>query len=100
LVQVLLLIAKQKNGKVPSGKDYQEYMIDSLCNKFEELNETKGEMYKESFSKIAELYIKQIDDIDKRNYFVSNFTDVKIGRQTKMTVSLTVSLTAFYLVLT
>lgn len=78
------LNSEAKNGKVPSGKDYQEYMIDSLCNKFEELNETKGEMYKESFSKIAELYIKQIDDIDKRNYFVSNFTDVKIQEKNKI----------------
>ena len=77
------LNCEAKNGKVPSGKNYQEYMIDSLCNKFEELNETKGEMYKESFSKIAELYIKQIDDIDKRNYFVSNFTDVKIQEKNK-----------------
>lgn len=41
-------------------------------------------MYKESFSKIAELYIKQIDDIDKRNYFVSNFTDVKIQEKNKI----------------
>lgn len=78
------LNCEAKNGKVPSGKNYQEYMIDSLCNKFEELNETKGEMYKESFSKIAELYIKQIDDIDKRNYFVSNFTDVKIQEKNKI----------------
>lgn len=78
------LNSEAKNGKVPSGKDYQEYMIDSLCNKFEELNETKGEMYKESFSKIAELYIKQIDDIDKRNYFVSNFTNVKIQEKNKI----------------
>lgn len=78
------LNCEAKNGKVPSVKNYQEYMIDSLCNKFEELNETKGEMYKESFSKIAELYIKQIDDIDKRNYFVSNFTDVKIQEKNKI----------------
>ncbi len=66
------LNSEAKNGKVPSGKDYQEHMIDSLCNKFEELKDSKEKMYNEPFSQIAELYIKQIDDIDKRNYFVSN----------------------------
>lgn len=78
------LNSEAKNGKVPSGKDYQEHMIDSLCNKFEELKDSKEKMYNEPFSQIAELYIKQIDDIDKRNYFVSNFTDVKIREKNKI----------------
>lgn len=78
------LNCEAKNGKVPSGKDYKEHMIDSLCNKFEELKDSKEIMYNESFSQIAELYIEQIDDIDKRNYFVSNFTNVKIREKNKI----------------
>lgn len=46
------LNSEAKNGKVPSGKDYQEHMIDSLCNKFEELKDSKEKMYNEPFSQM------------------------------------------------
>lgn len=71
-----------RNGIVPSGNDYCQYMIEQILllnnGKIEE-----KELKKESFSVISSIYHKQIDENKQQLYLNNRFTNVKIDIEKK-----------------
>lgn len=66
-------------GTVPSTQKYKQDMEDELYKKLCLTEEEFKQLKSESFSSVAALYIKEIDDDVKRNYFLSYFTKVCIN---------------------
>lgn len=66
---------KSKNGKVPSGQDMSNYLIEFVANSYGK-NKTDYQNY--SFSALCTLYSKRSTDIERFEYFSSNFTEVEL----------------------
>lgn len=69
-----------KGGKVPSGTDLKEYMIDKICSVKKYSLE---ELRKESFSSVAQSFERYFSDPSSegiKDYFINNYTRVKINK--------------------
>ncbi|MEN6412673.1 MAG: SIR2 family protein [Veillonellales bacterium] len=64
------------NGKVPSGSDLKEYMIQQVSNK---INLTDDKIWdNKTFSQVATYYHSKIDKPEQKKYVRNNFTHVKL----------------------
>ena len=72
-----------QGGKVPSGDDYKNYMIDCIMKKhgYDESKRTNYE--KKQFQDISTLYHKIIPNGEQRKYLRKNFTRVELSEDKK-----------------
>lgn len=66
-----------RSGKVPSGEDYYDYMIEQIVSHSSgEINEK--ELKEESFSSISSIYHKIVDVEKQHSFLINKFTNVKL----------------------
>ena len=71
-----------RNGKVPSGDDYKEYMISKIVEyNPDELMES--ELNNESFSSVSSIYHKLVDEEKQHTYLINKFTNVQLKQEKK-----------------
>lgn len=67
-----------RNGTVPSGADYKEYMIDQIM-KIRGYDDSKRLDYeKKQFPDISTIYHEIVPKNNQRNYLRNNFTKVEL----------------------
>lgn len=71
------------NGKVPSGEDYSQHMINQLLESQKFNEEDKETLIKQSFSTICDIYFELTDKDTRRKYLYDNFTNVSIQENKK-----------------
>lgn len=64
-------------GKVPSGHDYYQYMINQLVIQNPD-EMSREELERESYSSVSSIYHKLVDVEKQHEYLYSNFTNVKL----------------------
>ena len=65
-------------GKVPSGKDYSEYMIRKLVAHLSPTQAEIDSLKKDSFSNISDIYHRAVPISAQKEYLKFNFTKVKL----------------------
>ena len=65
-------------GSVPSGTDYQHYMIDAIQSSGEFTSDELMPLYSAPFSKISSIYHTVIPVEKQREYLKANFTNVSL----------------------
>lgn len=76
-------------GKVPSGDDYRQYMIDKIIEARPSLLSEKASLAKESFSNISSIYHKVVSNEAQERYLQDNFTRVSVEDKKRNFLSLT-----------
>lgn len=71
-----------KNGKVPSGEEYKEYMINQIVKSSDE-NIREEDLQAESFSAISSIYHELVNEDVQISYLYDNFTKVNIDTRKK-----------------
>lgn len=79
---------QSSNGKVPSGEDYRQHMIEQLLEtqNFDKDDTTK--LTNQSFSNICDIYFKLTDIEKQKKYLRNNFTNVVLPQNKKNFLSL------------
>lgn len=72
------------HGKVPSGESYKRYMLDAICENISFSDAEKEKLSNDPFSRIAGYYMSNVDDRKKYEYFLNNFSEVKIEDKGKL----------------
>ena len=63
-------------GKVPSGGDYKQYMIEEICASLK--NITAEALEHESFANVSSIYRRAVSENKQKTYLRNNFTNVKL----------------------
>lgn len=74
---------KSKNGNVPSGTEYKDFMIKEISENLETNDDEICKLKSEKFSTIAEIYYSIIDESKRKEYLENNFSRVKIDNYKK-----------------
>lgn len=72
-----------REGKVPSGDDYKDYMIDQIMKKRGFDDSKRFDYEKKQFSEISTIYHAIIPKEEQRNYLRNNFTKVELSSDKK-----------------
>ena len=67
-----------RRGRVPSGDDYKDYMIERIMKKRGSNYSDRLKYEKRQFSEISTIYRRIISEEDQRNYLRNNFTNVEL----------------------
>lgn len=65
-------------GKVPSGKDYSEYMISKIAAQLSLAQAEIDSLKRDSFSNVSDIYHRAIPISSQKEYLKFNFTKVKL----------------------
>lgn len=65
-------------GKVPSGKDYSEYMISKIAAQLSLTQAEIDSLKRDSFSNVSDIYHRAIPISSQKEYLKFNFTKVKL----------------------
>lgn len=63
-------------GKVPSGGDYKQYMIEEICASLK--NITSEDLEQESFANVSSIYRRAVSENKQKTYLRNNFTNVRL----------------------
>lgn len=72
-----------RNGKVPSGDDYKDYMIDQIMKTRGYDDSRRLDYEKKHFSDISTIYHEIVPKEVQRNYLRNNFTEVELSSEKK-----------------
>lgn len=72
-----------QGGKVPSGDDYKDYMIDQIIKKRGYDDSKKSNYENKQFSEISTIYHAIIPKQQQRIYLRNNFTKVELSSDKK-----------------
>ena len=70
---------KSCKGRVPSGKDYRQYMIAEICSSLSGI--TPENLENESFSNISSIYRRAVSELKQKAYLRDNFTKVVLDKE-------------------
>lgn len=76
------------NGKVPSGQDYRQHMIEQLIKNYDFNNYDAESLRKQSFSNVSDIYFELTSSENRKKYLYNNFTNVCIQENKKKFLSL------------